>query len=117
MSKGPTVTCTLTTIRPSTPTHDAGSSTPTPGGGSSTPADYPNETSTGAKGMLTPRSGDFSVNVDGTILEDIDLKGAIRVYANNVTIRNAKITTGSYWPILFDGTGGVVEDATRSSAR
>ena len=74
--------------------------------------DYPDETNTGAKGTLTPRSGDITVNDDGTILENIDLKGAIRVYADNVTIRNVKITTGGYWPILFDGTGGVVEDST-----
>ena len=73
---------------------------------------YPDETNTGAKGTLTPRSGDITVDVDGTILENFDLKGAIRVYANNVTIRNVKITTGGYWPILFDGTGGVVDDST-----
>jgi len=73
---------------------------------------YPDETNTGAKGTLTPRSGDITVNVNGTILENIDLKGAIRVYADNVTIRNVKITTGGYWPILFDGKGGVVEDST-----
>ena len=49
----------------------------------------------------------MTVNVNGTIIENIDLKGAIRVYADNVTIRNVKITTGGYWPILFDGKGGV----------
>ena len=94
---------------PSTPPPSGDPSTPPPGG---TPSSYPDGTNTGAKGTLTPRSGDITVNVNGTILENIDLKGAIRVYADNVTIRNVKITTGGYWPILFDGKGGVVEDAT-----
>ena len=99
---------TASTGAPSTPP-PSDPSTPPPSGG---PSGYPDETNTGAKGTLTPRSGDITVNVNGTILENIDLKGAIRVYADNVTIRNVKITTGGYWPILFDGTGGVVEDST-----
>jgi len=103
---------------PSTPPPGSDASTPPPGSDASTPppsgqpSAYPDATNTGAKGTLTPRSGDITVNVNGTILENIDLKGAIRVYADNVTIRNVKITTGGYWPILFDGKGGVVEDST-----
>ena len=85
--------------------------TPPPDSGPPTTG-YPDETNTGARGALTPRSGDITVDDDGAILENLDIKGAVRVYAKNVTIRNVKITTGGYWPILFDGTGGVVEDST-----
>lgn len=62
---------------------------------------------------LTP-SGSFDVTVDGSLVEDLDVNGAITVLADNVTIRRVRITTSDYYPIRYfdnDNVGLVVEDS------
>ncbi|MFD0638196.1 hypothetical protein ACFQ9X_48265 [Catenulispora yoronensis] len=41
---------------------------------------------------LVSKKGEINVNTDGAVVENIDLVGDIRVEANNVTIRNVRIT-------------------------
>ena len=54
---------------------------------------------------LTAQKGEINVNTDGAVIQDIDLVGDIRVEANNVTIRNVRVTAPhggdrSDWGIL-----------------
>jgi len=77
-------------------------------------ASWPDASNTGVPAgiQLTP-SGSFEVTTDGAVIENLDVTGAITVLANNVTIRNVRITSGDYYPIrYFDrgNTGLVVED-------
>ncbi|NUP49226.1 MAG: hypothetical protein HOW97_18255 [Catenulispora sp.] len=51
------------------------------------------------------KSGEINVNTDGAVIQNIDLVGDIRVEANNVTIRNVRVTAPhggdrSDWGIL-----------------
>ncbi|GAA1991318.1 hypothetical protein GCM10009838_63510 [Catenulispora subtropica] len=41
---------------------------------------------------LVPKKGEINVNTDGAVIENIDLVGDIRVEANNVTIRNVRVS-------------------------
>ena len=41
--------------------------------------------------MLTPKSGVLTLKTDGEVIDGIDLKGSIKVEANNVTIKNSRI--------------------------
>jgi hypothetical protein len=59
-------------------------------------------------------SGSFDVTEDGAIVENLDVDGSITVLADNVTIRNVRITSGDYYPIRYfdnDNVGLVVEDS------
>ena len=52
---------------------------------------YPDATNTGPTGSLTP-SGSINVTTDGKVLENLDITGQVRINANNVTIKNSRIT-------------------------
>lgn len=76
---------------------------------------YPDETNTGvpAGTTLTP-SGSLTVSTDNTVVDSLDITGQIIIQANNVTIRNTRITSGDYYPIDYpEGsyTGLLVEDS------
>ncbi len=72
---------------------------------------YPDATNTGVpSGTTLTASGTIDVTVDGTIIENLDITGRIQVDANNVTIRNCRITSGDYYPLLNNGTNLLVED-------
>jgi uncharacterized protein YdeI (BOF family) len=81
---------------------------------STTPADtgFPNTSNTGPSdpSLLQP-SGDIRVTEDGTIIENVDVDGFIEVDASNVTIRNFRISTNTYWGIrVTGGTNILIED-------
>jgi hypothetical protein len=62
---------------------------------------------------LTP-SGSLTVDVDGAVVEDLEVSGSITVLADDVTIRRVRLTSGDYYPIrYFDqgNTGLLVEDS------
>lgn len=74
---------------------------------------YPDETNTGvpAGTVLTPFSGQYYVQTDDTVIDGMDIAGSIVIQANNITIRNTRITTSDFYPIRRDdGTGLLVED-------
>lgn len=76
------------------------------------PQPGPDNTGVPAGVTLTP-SGSITVDEDGAIIEGLDVDGSITVLADDVTIRNVRITSGDYYPIRYfdeDNVGLVVED-------
>jgi hypothetical protein len=74
---------------------------------------YPDETNTGVQaGTAMTNSGSITVTVPGTVISGKNITGQIVINANNVTIRNTKITSGDYYPIRYNApyTGLLVED-------
>jgi hypothetical protein len=71
----------------------------------------PNASNTGTSGSLTASSG-FTITTDNAVIEDLDISGTVKVQANNVTIRNCRISTGGYYGIqcTFGYTGLLIED-------
>lgn len=74
----------------------------------------PGPTTTGVPAgvTLTP-SGSIEVTEEGAVIEGLDVDGTITVLADNVTIRNCRITSSDYYPIRYfdnDNVGLVVED-------
>lgn len=63
-------------------------------------------------GTVLRRSGSIVVRRDGTVIAARHIVGSIRVAANDVTIRDSRITSDDYWPIWLDpdNTGLVVRD-------
>lgn len=62
---------------------------------------------------LTP-SESITVRDAGAVVENLDITGSVTVLADNVTIRNVRITSGDYYPIRYfdnDNRGLVVEDS------
>jgi hypothetical protein len=78
---------------------------------------YPDATNTGYTTTLTPidmNGADYDIEDDDAVVEDIDLiDGTFAVYANNVTIRNCRVTTPNNWIQVWTApgiTGLIVED-------
>lgn len=74
----------------------------------------PGPTTTGVRaGVTLKKSGSIKVETDGAVVENLDIDGTIEVLADDVTIRNVRLTTGDYYPIRYDDgrTGLVVEDS------
>jgi hypothetical protein len=77
---------------------------------------YPDATNTGVPaGTTLTNSGSITVTQNGAIIENKNIvnNGQIIVRANNVTIKNVKISGCTYYPIDYDGgfTGLVVQDS------
>lgn len=77
---------------------------------------YPDATNTGVPEGVTLDVQDLeennhTISTDGAVIENIHfLNGRISVDANNVTIRNCRIETGDFYPIINYGTGLLIED-------
>lgn len=57
---------------------------------------------------LTKRSGDVTIREDGTVIDGWDLDGSLDIYADNVTIRNSRITSSNWWGVYQrDGFNGL----------
>ncbi|MCK9900276.1 right-handed parallel beta-helix repeat-containing protein [Frankia sp. Cpl3] len=80
------------------------------------PAGMPNASNTGVRPgtVLTVLSGDQRITRAGTVIENRDVRGCIRVEADNVVIRNSKVSCrGGGSPVIYTvGSGLVVEDVT-----
>ncbi len=63
---------------------------------------------------LTRHTGTLRVTDDGAVIEAMDVRGIIDVVADDVTVRNTRVTSGSHFAVkLRSGhTGLVVEDTT-----
>ncbi len=63
------------------------------------PTGFPDATTTGVpKGTtLHKRVENIVVRQDGTVLDGLDLTGSVDIYANNVVIRNSKISGTNWW--------------------
>lgn len=71
----------------------------------------PGPSNTGTSGTLTTYTGSKTITVDNTVLEDYEMSGTIHIKANNVTIRNCKISGGIYSiNCTYGYTGLLIED-------
>ena len=76
---------------------------------------YPDATNTGVpSGVSLTNSGSVTVATDGAVVQNLNITdGQIIIRANNVTIKNTRITTCTYYPIDYPDspyTGLVVQD-------
>ena len=79
--------------------------------------EFPNNMNTGVPpGTTLKTTGAITINTPGTIIDGLDINGSLSITANNVTIRNSKITVASFAVvrILADLKGVVLEDCTIS---
>jgi len=118
----PTTTTAAPTTPPASPTPSPSTSTPTPSptqtGCMPRPSacGWPDATNTGvpAGTALTVHQGDRTVNVAGTVIDGLDIRGCLIINANNVTIRNSRIGAGGdcehYVVRSFNRSGVVIED-------
>lgn len=60
------------------------------------PVGFPVIETTGIPGQptLQPHTGRFDITQDGTVIDGMDITGPVNVKANNVTIRNSRVTNG-----------------------
>ncbi len=106
------------TVPPTTPPVAAAPTPPSPSGVGPVPRVFPNADSTGVPdGVTLHPSRGMVVEEDGTVLENLLIvDGSIDIYANNVVVRNVRITNERrevLWGILQrEGYSGlVVEDS------
>lgn len=59
----------------------------------------PSASNTGPRYSLTSSSGSLTVTTDGAVVEKLDRSGTIYVEANNVTIRDCKISSGGPYAV------------------
>lgn len=79
-----------------------------PGERASVVAPGPDDTGVPAGVSLT-RSGGLSIDVPGTVIENLDIEGCVVINANDVVIRRSRIRcTGLYVVRVFSGHSGVV---------
>ena len=78
---------------------------------------YPDATNTGITPVTTLRTlGSQTITKDGTVLENATINGNIEIEANNVTIRNVRITeTGDTWGIGLRHTTNTTIDHVQIS--
>lgn len=76
---------------------------------------YPDETNTGVKpGVSLTTVSTYTADDDGEVVQNLLITEQLRIRANNVTVRNVRISTNTYYPIDYSGnsyTGLVVEDS------
>jgi hypothetical protein len=68
-------------------------------------AGFPNASNTGAHGKLRVISGDRTVSRDGTVLENVEIRGSLTIAADNVLVRNVKVVSDGFWPVRANGRG------------
>jgi hypothetical protein len=80
----------------------------------------PGEDNTGPTDTRRLRnSGPITVTQDGSVVQDVDVRGSITIRASHVTVRNFRITTGGAYGIRVAASAGavVIEDGEISGAR
>jgi hypothetical protein len=68
-------------------------------------ARFPNASTTGAHGRLRVVYGDRTVTRDGTVLENVEIRGSLTINADHVVVRNVKVVSDGYWPVRANGRG------------
>ena len=77
----------------------------------STPTEFPDATNTGVPAgvTLTPYYGDLVISTPGAAIERLDIRGNVTINADNVTLKNCKVTSSAFSVISIDeGAAGVV---------
>ena len=85
---------------------------PTSNNGCPTPSTgFPDALNSGVPaGTVLTRSGGLTINAAGTVIDGRDISGPVVVNAPNVTIRNSRIRTTSFWAIDNNSTGLLIQD-------
>src|SRR5262245_20063920 len=73
------------------------------------PSGFPDATNTGVPaGVTLTSSGGLVINTPGVVIEGLDIRGTVTVSADNVTLKNCKISSSSWAVInITSGTTGV----------
>jgi parallel beta-helix repeat protein len=71
---------------------------------------FPDATTTGVPaGVILKPSGDLVINTPGVVIEGLDIRGMVTINADNVTLKNCKITSGAWAVVnITSGSTGVV---------
>lgn len=92
-----------------TPSRSAGSPPPP---AASSAAGFPDASSTGARGTLSAYSGAKVISIDGAVIDAKRITGQLTVDADNVTVRNSRITSTATYGILVWGKNFTLADST-----
>lgn len=108
-------TTTSTTTQPTTATPTETTAPPTTTTPPPAPAAWPDASTTGVPaGTTLTSSGGLAVTVDGTVIDGKDIRGGVAIRANNVTIKNSRITgtDSADWALvnIADGKTGTKLD-------
>ena len=80
----------------------------------STPTEFPDATNTGVpEGVtLTPYYGNLVINTPGAVIEGLDIRGNVTINADNVILKNCKVTSSAFSVVSIDegATGVIVQD-------
>jgi hypothetical protein len=73
---------------------------------------FPNAANTGPTGALAVVNGNLSLDSDGQVLADTEVRGCVEVHGQGVTIRNVRVVgDGCFWGIINHSTGLTIEDS------
>jgi hypothetical protein len=99
----------------------SGSKSAGPKAGPAAPTGFPGAGNTGVPGGKSLKaSGGIRVTKSGTVIDSMDVKGDISVEANNVTIKNTRVTNNGFWGIIQRGGASgltVVDSEIRGNGR
>jgi parallel beta-helix repeat protein len=74
---------------------------------------FPDARNTGVPAMVTlVRSAGLTINTPGTVIEGLDIQGMVTINANDVTLKNCRVTADSWAVINITSgkTGVVIQD-------
>ena len=78
------------------------------------PTDFPDATNTGVPSgvTLTPYYGNLVIDTPGAVIEGLDIQGNVIITADNVTLKNCKVTSSAVSVVSISSgvTGVVVQD-------
>ncbi|MCL1594638.1 MAG: hypothetical protein M3132_09830 [Actinomycetia bacterium] len=60
--------------------------------------------------ILTVQEGTLNVAEDGAVIENLEIRGALRITGKNVTVRNVWVYTSGPWTILVNNGGSATFD-------
>ncbi len=68
----------------------------------------------GTPGLLDPsilsvHNGDLTVTQDGALIENLEIRGSLRIKANDVTVRNVWVYTSSFWTVYVEAGSATFE--------
>jgi hypothetical protein len=86
-----------------------------------TDSTLPDASTTGVRdASVLKRSGSVTVSTDGAVVENLDVTGTISIEADNVTVRNVRVTSGGgkyLISIALGRSGVVIEDVELNGLR
>lgn len=72
---------------------------------------YPDASTTGARGTLTEARA-TTITQDGTVLTGLDISGTVSIDADDVVLRNVRVTSSSWYAVVVRGRNALIEDST-----